>query len=217
MYPSQPNRNNIVSFALLAVIPACLISFSLFYLMQYLISGNTTHIKHSSDYSTLEFIRIKRDEQSEAFKRQLPKKPETLTPPPYPRPDSTVKSVSKPVMPLLKMSMPDISGLKFGTGPFLGEINEMESDGEVIPLVRVEPRYPRKAARNGTEGWVKLEFTILENGTVVNARVIEARPRRVFDREAKRAIQRWKFKPKIVNGKPVQQTASQVINFKLEK
>jgi len=185
--------------------------------MQYLLSGNVTPFLTSSDYSTLDFVRIKRDEQSEAFKRRIPKKPDTVTPPPAPKLDALTNIKSKPDMPAFEMKMPNISGLKLGSGPFLGGMAELKTDGDIIPIVRVEPRYPRKAARAGTQGWVKLEFSILEDGTVTNAKVIDAKPRRVFNREAIRAIQRWKFKPKIVDGKPAQQTATQVIDFKLEK
>ena len=209
--------NSSPNIALLAIIPACVVSFFLFYLMQYLISGNTTLIAKSSDISTLDFVRIQRDEQSEEFKRRLPKKTKTMTPPPVPQDSAATDENTRPVIPEFKMKLPDLSGLNLGTGPFLGGMSELKSDSEVIPLVRVEPRYPRKALRAGTQGWVKVQFTILENGTVTNAKVIEAKPRRIFNREAIRAIQRWKFKPKIVDGKAMQQTATQTINFKLDK
>ena len=209
--------NNLQTSALITVVPACVVSFLLFYLMQYLISGNTSLISKSSNFSTMEFIRLQRDEQSEEFKRRIPKQTKTMTPPPVPKDNTASDTATRPVIPEFKMNIPDLSGLKLGAGPFLGGMSELKSDSEVIPLVRVEPRYPRKAARAGTQGWVKVQFTILEDGSVLNAKVIEAKPRRVFDREAIRAIQRWKFKPKIVDGKAMQQTATQTINFKLDK
>jgi protein TonB len=95
------------------------------------------------------------------------------------------------------------------------ELGDAGSSGDVIALFRVEPAYPRKAARNGDEGWVKLEFTITEQGTVVDAVVLDARPRRTFNRSAIAAIRQWRFKPRVVGGRPVPVRATQVIEFNL--
>jgi protein TonB len=46
--------------------------------------------------------------------------------------------------------------------------------------------------------------------------VVESQPRRLFDRAAIRAILRWKFKPRIVDGQAVRREAEQVIDFKLD-
>lgn len=88
-------------------------------------------------------------------------------------------------------------------------------DGNPIPLFRIEPAYPRKAARNGKEGWVKLAFTITERGTVIDPEVLESRPRRLFNRSAVAAIRKWKFRPKVIDGTPVPTRATQVIEFNL--
>ncbi|MGI9321880.1 MAG: energy transducer TonB [Thiogranum sp.] len=88
-------------------------------------------------------------------------------------------------------------------------------DGAPIPLLRIEPAYPRKAARNRKEGWVKVAFTITERGTVIDPQVLESRPRRLFNRSAVAAIRKWKFRPKVIDGTPVPTRATQVIEFNL--
>ena len=85
------------------------------------------------------------------------------------------------------------------------------------PIVRINPMYPRDAQFRGLEGWVKLEFTITEVGTVKNPKVIEADPPRVFNREALRAILKWKFKPRVIDGVAVERTATQTLDFTLDQ
>ncbi|WP_286234953.1 M56 family metallopeptidase [Thalassotalea sediminis] len=72
-----------------------------------------------------------------------------------------------------------------------GEPAKMEQ-----PIVRVNPTYPAEAADNGIEGWVILEFGVTPNGTVDNIRVIESHPDDVFDKEAKKALAKWRYMAK---------------------
>ena len=88
-------------------------------------------------------------------------------------------------------------------------------DTEARPLVRVEPDYPRKAVRAGQEGWVRLAFTITPSGSVTDVVVVDAQPRRVFERSAQRALEQWRFQPQLINGRAVPRQAVQVIEFKL--
>jgi len=89
-------------------------------------------------------------------------------------------------------------------------------DGEATPVVRIEPKYPIQAARDGKEGWVKLSFSINKIGGVEDVKVIEAKPKRIFDKEAKRALRKWKYKPNVVDGKPQRQTGLTVqLDFKM--
>lgn len=85
----------------------------------------------------------------------------------------------------------------------------------VVPLERVPPKYPARAASRHIEGWVKIEFTITTDGNVEGAVVVEAEPEEVFDEAALKAINQWKFKEKIVNGVAVEQRAVQTLQFKL--
>lgn len=92
------------------------------------------------------------------------------------------------------------------------------TEGAASPMVRMEPKYPAAAARDGVEGWVKLVFSIDGSGQVFDIQVIDAQPKRTFDREARRALSKWKYKPQIVQGKPTVQTGMEVVlEFKLEQ
>ncbi|HEY8157884.1 MAG TPA: TonB family protein [Methylobacter sp.] len=85
----------------------------------------------------------------------------------------------------------------------------------VVPLERVPPKYPARAASRHIEGWVKIEFTITTSGEVENAVVVEAEPPEIFDDAALKAINQWTFKEKTVDGVAVEQRAVQTLQFKL--
>lgn len=144
-------------------------------------------------------------------------------PPPPPPPPSQPPKVAQPEPEQVNSSAGAIGfnmpGLELGTqGTGLGDPSGMLlRDGDATPIVRIEPRYPVQAARDGLQGWVRLRFSIMEDGSVDEVEVIEAEPRRVFDREAIRALRRWKYTPKIVDGKPMKQAGQQVqLDFTLD-
>lgn len=92
------------------------------------------------------------------------------------------------------------------------------SQQSAVPLVRAEAVYPPKALRRGIEGYVILQFTIDEQGSPEAISVIDASPKRVFEREAVQAIKRWKYAPKLVDGKAVSQPGQTVkLEFNLAK
>ena len=90
-------------------------------------------------------------------------------------------------------------------------------DGEYLPIVKVAPIYPRRALTRGLEGWVLLEFTVTKLGTVVDIKVLESDPPNIFDKAAVSAAAKFKYKPKVVNGEPID-TAGVLhrISFELE-
>ena len=68
-------------------------------------------------------------------------------------------------------------------------------------IVRIDPKYPTQAARDGLEGWVMLSYTIDNSGRVTDITVLDASPQRIFDREARRALAKWRYKPAVKGGK----------------
>lgn len=87
---------------------------------------------------------------------------------------------------------------------------------DIKPVLIEAPRYPRQAFRSRTEGHVTIEFTVGTDGRTHNARVLESRPRSVFDASALQAVERWEFEPRIVNGRPVETVLTQTIDFTLD-
>ena len=128
--------------------------------------------------------------------------------------------VDRPPPGSLDIEVPAISvSVSTGGGPFIGQWSPGDSaaEGDVIPIVRIDPQWPREALLEETEGWVEVEFTILPDGSVEDPVVLQSDPPRLFDRNAVRAILRWKFKPRIVDGQPVARRAVQRIDFVLNQ
>ena len=76
-------------------------------------------------------------------------------------------------------------------------------DQQPRPVVRVNPSYPNTAARDGIEGFVTLSFSVNSAGVVENVEIIDAKPTGVFERNARRALRKWKYQPKMQDGNPV--------------
>ncbi|MDE0444121.1 MAG: energy transducer TonB [Gammaproteobacteria bacterium] len=80
-----------------------------------------------------------------------------------------------------------------------------EVEGEIgLPVVKVVPIYPDRAIKEGIEGHVLLEFVVTETGAVRDALVVEAKPSGVFEQAALQAVAKFKYKPRIVGGEPVE-------------
>jgi protein TonB len=86
---------------------------------------------------------------------------------------------------------------------------------DAVPLSQPTARYPTVAKRRRQEGWVDVEFTVGTDGAVSNAHVVDANPKRVFDRAATDAIDRWRYQPALRNGQPMAVTMRRRIVFTL--
>ena len=195
-----------------------IIALLLFLLMHGLISGRPSIERDDESAVRLDFIKVAEDELTNVKKRAPPPKPKPVKKPPPP-PQVTVTQTDAPVRDMPRVEVPRVGlGLGAGSGPYLGSwsAGEPTAEGDVIPIVRIEPQYPREALIKGVSGWVEIEFTIEPDGSVSDPRVIDAEPPRIFERNAVRAIYKWKFKPRIVDGKPVARRATQRLDFNLQ-
>jgi protein TonB len=81
----------------------------------------------------------------------------------------------------------------------------------------VDPVYPSAAMRNRQEGWVTLEFTVTEKGSVRDPWVSDAEPAGVFDAAAVAAVEQWRFKPRVANGREVEVRSSVTLRFAVDR
>lgn len=201
---------------LVSLVLALIVTVAAFYLMHRLISGAGGDRERLDPPPGIRFgpVDIEQDIAEKDRRKPEPPPPPDTPPPP---PDIQVTEVRQTRMEMPRMDMPDLD-LGVGAGPpMLGALGmDRGAEGDVVPLVRINPQYPRDAAMNQIEGYVTVEFTITETGAVRDPKVIDSKPPRVFDREAIRAILRWKFKPRVVDGTAISRRAIQTLDFVLD-
>lgn len=81
------------------------------------------------------------------------------------------------------------------------------SRNEAMPIFRVDPVYPDRLLNRGIEGFVDLLFDVNEIGATKNVQVIGAEPPNLFNRSAIKAVSRWKYEPRVVDGQSVYQSS----------
>lgn len=205
-----------------AFILAVIVSMGLFWLMHSFIGGDSHGVDSIEAMPSIDFVRLRRDTDVEPLQRRQPPPPPPEPPPPPSRMSVATESVQQQAAPT-PFAIPNIGvSANVSGGPFIGELSAGGApnmgglfDGDIIPLQRIAPQYPREAARARITGWVQLEVLVNADGSVRSAKVIEAKPKGLFEAAAVAAVLRWKFKPKVVDGQPVQQRGLQKIDFNI--
>ncbi len=197
------------------------LTLTLFYIMTLLISQKKSLSKINTDNIFINFLSSKEIDELKTKDRRLPQKPKEIqTPPTTPKLNTQPNTPQKPKLsiPQQSLKLPKSILNKNSFSIFGNDAVHSYGDSEVTPIVRIEPNYPRKAAIIGAEGFVILQFDITAFGTITNISILQSSPPQIFNNSAIRALQKWKYKPKIVNNKPVMQKNLKVrLDFKLEK
>jgi protein TonB len=199
---------------LLAALLSILFSLVLFALLFSAIHAGKFVADKSQVLQTIDFVRLKRDSEVETLSRRKPPPPPAQPPPP-----AKMRVASAAVQQNMSgMEIPSLNLSATVGGPIGGQMSKGVSgmfDGDLMPMQRISPQYPSDARRAGISGWVQLEILVNADGSVRSAKVTDAKPRGLFEAAAVTAVLRWKFKPKIQDGKPVEQRGSQKIEFNL--
>jgi protein TonB len=182
---------------LVSILLGAVVTFGLFAFMAYLVSSGDRNKEEQLENIIVEVNTTPPKSAAQQRQRVPPPPPPPPKAPPKqqaPEPEASNDTGG------LQFNLPgvEMAGASAGlSAPGAG----LGRDGDASPIVRIEPKYPIQAARDGKEGYVILSFTINEVGGVEDVKVIEAQPKRVFDKEARRALRKWKYKPKVVDGK----------------
>ncbi len=90
------------------------------------------------------------------------------------------------------------------------------SNGDIQPLRKFAPAYPRTQASRGIEGYVIVQFTVNKMGAVENIVIVES-TNSGFNKNSIRAVSKYKYKPRVIDGIAVEvHNVMEKISFKLE-
>ena len=182
-----------------AIVTGSATTFFLFFVMQSLIAlqpgaAGATRIKHSLGIAK---VRDERPVDIDDFSHL----PEPVTElPETPRWSTEDPGTTSPIgLPPVKAPTPidAIDGTSFRM-----------TDGPLVAIVRVQPVYPTQPLSRGLEGWVLVEFDVRPDGSVSNAFVVQS-SHRSFERSALDAVQKFRYKARVVGGIPQATTGLQ--------
>jgi protein TonB len=165
--------------------------------MHVLIEFSQQELVESSRANFLDFVRIRREESSQR-KQPKPERPKTEQEPAPPTPQTDQQNMSdsglQVAVPVATANLSvDIGGIGIGTG-----------DGEYLPIVKVAPAYPVKAAVQGTEGSCMVEYTVTSTGATRDVTIVRENCLKVFAKASVAADKKFKYKPRIIDGEAIE-------------
>lgn len=125
-------------------------AFLFFVSLAYIVKPANEALKTENSFRVVDFIRLKKDSSLREKTRTIPDKPE---PPKKPPPPDLVtpELQAPPTLPNLNIEFPDIAIPTDMKGAFLGPQNA-GGNSQLVPLVRINPQYPRNELLGGVEG-----------------------------------------------------------------
>ncbi|RYU70408.1 energy transducer TonB [Aliivibrio finisterrensis] len=202
---------------LLALPIALFMTVCLFMFMALMVDNSLKAKPENSEAVRFDMVMAEQEQDVQRRQRRVPEKPDAPEPPPQATPmaaqTQTAMATPQSSMPLIGLDS-SVSGLAISAPNFA----DFTGNQQAMPLYRVEPRYPSKAMKRGAEGFVVMSFTIDEQGRPTDVKVTDAKPRRMFEREAVKALKKWKYQPKVLDGKAISQVGQTVkLEFTLAK
>ena len=182
-----------------AMLVGALVTLLLFWLMQYLIATADRGLDDAKRGSLVDFVRVKRDEIVERRQIKPEKPPAPKAPPPQP-PTPKLDELRPSAEKIGIAAVPVQTEIALSSGGFSLGVGE----GDYLPIVKVAPIYPQRALSRGIEGSCIVEFTVTRAGTTRDAVAQDGRCDSAFRKASVAAALKFKYKPRIVDGKAVE-------------
>lgn len=217
VYRIESTKKGNIMRTILSVVLAVIITAGLLFFMSLLIKDPQT--KEEEPPPTVELSDITIPEEKPKPTPEVVKPPQPPAIEPAPNSDGEPidsSDIDTPTEEWVAIETPDVIGLPGD----LGDVPAVDfsQESEAMPMYRTQPNYPIVAQQRGLEGWVLLTYDVDTSGTLSNISVVDSEPRRIFDKEAVRALRKWKFKPAMTNGQPIASVGQTVkIEFNMDQ
>ena len=128
-------------------------------------------------------------------------------------PDDPAPSVIGIAAPGSSGPLPNLGGSDTASKPVLQRLNVSQGVSQGLLIKKVDPVYPANALRLRIEGAVELMATISKAGDITQVQVLSGDQQ--LTGAALDAVKRWKYKPYLLNGEPVEIQTQVTIRFKI--
>lgn len=177
-----------------SLVPAGVVTGGLLLIMHVLIMQNLTEPEEAEEFKIPEISMPDREISTE-YDTAKPEKPDEPEEPPPELPEPEFEN------PNIDTSLSIQPNLK---GPLnIGGIGGFSSDGDYLPIVKPQPKYPSRAASRGLEGYCTVEYTVTSTGETRDVVVVDC-PQKIFAKSSIKAAQKFKYKPKVIDGEAIE-------------
>ncbi len=170
------------------------ITLALFLLMRFMISTQF-EIPEPEDHVVFDINPVIK-ELPLHIREAIPERMKDVTPPPPP-PRVSKQTAQRPDETIAALTIPDLNPQRIQPK----NLSFIFVDRDAQPIIKIEPIYPPRAIDQGREGTCKGMFDVSAIGRPYNISVTCSSS--LFVRASTRAIEKWKYNPKIIDGKAV--------------
>lgn len=190
---------------------ASAVTFTLLAMMNSLISNDAIALNKDENRKLVDIIMPEREinAQRKEVKPDKPEDPEE-PPPELAQPDMQDNDIN---LEQTGISVKVGNGFDINLGSGFGA-----ADGEYLPIAKIAPTYPRRALSRNKEGYCTVQYTVSKSGAVKDVKAVDCSPVNYFEKASVAAAKKFKYKPRIIDGEPVEVAGVQnKFTYKLDK
>jgi len=181
----------------LSVLPmAAIVTISLFLIMKFMLTLDMQALPEIEDNPRFDINPVVEEINPRIRDKKIKREVEVTPPPAVPQIEKMVSSLPTTSIVNSSWTIPNLD--KVGIA---GMQPKFKINRDIQPIFRSNPVYPQNALARDLEGNCSSVFDVGINGSPFNIKVNCTAS--IFERSARNAISKWKYSPKIVDGKAV--------------